>query len=75
MAVTLAVHEDRRESSPDPDGVYEVLVDHARKCRQCWEVRDQLWREDRLCETGRAILVAYAQHELLARNPEGRRGY
>jgi len=72
MAVTLAVHEDHRESSADPDGVYVVLVDHAQKCRQCWEVRNQLWREDRLCETGRGILVVYAQHELWARG-EGRR--
>jgi hypothetical protein len=67
MAVELKVWAGHEEASPDPDGVYEVLVAHARACRACWEVRDQLWREDRLCETGRAILVAYAQHELWAR--------
>jgi hypothetical protein len=44
----------------DAEGVYDDLLGHLTDCRRCWEWREALWRTDRLCSAGVALVDAYA---------------
>jgi hypothetical protein len=50
----------RANSYPSAEVVYDELLDHLIDCRRCWEWREALWRTDRLCSAGVALVDAYA---------------
>ncbi len=43
------------------EAVYDELLDHVYRCAHCWPWRDVLWRAERLCDTGKGLIAAYAE--------------
>lgn len=51
----------------DPEDLHYDLVVHALRCPTCWPWRNYLSRVEKLCGTGRALALLYANAELEAR--------
>ncbi len=57
----MSTLHDRTDTRQAAEAVYDGLLEHVYRCAHCWPWRDALWRAERLCDTGKALIGDYAE--------------
>ena len=57
----MSTLRDPIEARSEAEAISMELLGHTYRCAHCWPWRDVLWQADRLCDTGKELIGAYAE--------------